>query len=102
MKRFLGSLLASIMQSLETGCRAYFVCSERDVRMLACSCGFPSPEAKDLQDKGPCESASTVSIPRRMMLPLRLTPPYGPIPLGMHPELIGLMLGAALRKRLHM
>jgi hypothetical protein len=99
MKTFLGSLLASLMQALETGCRAHFVFSERDARMCASGCGFPSPEKEDLQETRRFESASPVSIPRNMKLSRRLTPPYGPIPLGMHPELMSLTLGAALRKR---
>jgi hypothetical protein len=102
MKTFLGSLLASIMQAMETGFGAYFVLSERDARILASAYGFPSPEIEDAQDNRPCKNASTRSIPRRMKLPQQLTPPYCPIPLGMHPELIGLTLGADLRKRLHM
>jgi hypothetical protein len=102
MKTFLGSLLASIMQAIETGFRAYFIFSERDARDLASAYGFPSPEIEDSQDSRPYENASTVGIPRKMKLPQRLTPPYRPIPLGMHPELIGVTLGAALRRRHHM
>jgi hypothetical protein len=102
MKTFLGSLLASTMQAIETGFRAYFIFSERDARMLASTYGFPSAEAEDLQDSRPSEDANTVNIPRKMKPPQWLTPPYPPIPLGMHPELIGLTLGAALRKRFYM
>ena len=102
MKTSLGSLLASTMQAIGAGLRAFFTFSERDARILASAYGFPPPEMEDLQDSRPYENASTVSIPRKMKLPQRLTPPYGQIPLGMHPELIGLTLGEPLRKRLHM
>jgi hypothetical protein len=91
MKTFLGSLVASIMQALEMGCRAHFVLSERDAGLLTSACGSPSP----------AETASQMSIPGKRMLSRRLTPPYGPIPLGMHPELMSLTVGAALRKRRH-
>ena len=102
MKTSFGSLLASTMQAIGAGFRAFFTFSERDARILASAYGFPPPEMEDLQDSRPYENASTVSIPRKMKLPQRLTPPYGQIPLGMHPELIGLTLGEPLRKRLHM
>jgi hypothetical protein len=92
MKTYLGFLLASTMQAIGAGFRAYFTFSD----------GFPPPEIEDLQDSRPSENVSTVSIPPKMKFPQRLTPPYRPIPLGMHPELIDLTLGAALRKRLHM
>ena len=102
MKTFLGSLLVSAMQAIETGFRTYFIFSERDAQTLASAYGFPPPEIEDLQDKRPYEPGSTVSIPREMKLPQRLTPPYCRIPLGMHPELIGLTLGADLRERFQM
>jgi hypothetical protein len=102
MKTSLGSLLASSMQAIGAGIRAFFTFSERDARILASAYGFPPPEIEDLQDSRAYENASTVSIPRKMKLPQRLNPPYGPIPLGMHPELVDLTLGAALRKRLYM
>src|SRR5215469_6656966 len=81
MKTFLGSWLASTIQAIETGLRAYFILSERDAQTLASAYGFPSPQIEDLQDKRPHGSASTVSIPRKTKLPQRLTPPYRPIPL---------------------
>jgi hypothetical protein len=90
------------MQAIETGFRAYFMFSERDARILASAYGFPPPEIEDLQDSRPSENESTVSFPRKTKLPQRLTPPYRPIPLDVHPELSDLTLGAALRKRLHM
>jgi hypothetical protein len=102
MKTIFGSLLASTMKAIETGFRTYFIFSERDARILASAYGFPSPAIEDAQDTRPYEAASTVSIVGKMKLPQRLTPPYGPIPLGMHPELMGLTLGAVWRKRFHM
>jgi hypothetical protein len=90
------------MQAIGAGYRAFFTFSERDARILASAYGFPPPEIEDWQDSRPWENISTVSISREMKPPQRLTPPYRPIPLGMHPEIIGLTLGAALRKRLHM
>ena len=102
MKTSFGSLLASTMQAIETGFRAYFTFSERDARILASAYGFPHPEIEDLPDSRPPENESTVSIPSKMKLPQRLTPPYRPVPPGMDPELIDLTLGAVLRKRLHM
>jgi hypothetical protein len=102
MKTSLGSLLASTMQAIETGFRAYFTFSERDARILASAYGFPHPEIEDLQDSRLSENVSTVSIPPKMKLPQRLTRHYRPIPPGIDPELIDLTLGAALRKRLHM
>jgi len=50
MKTFLGSLLASTMQALWAGIRAYFMLSERDARILASAYGFPPPEIEELQD----------------------------------------------------
>ncbi|HXM01604.1 MAG TPA: hypothetical protein VN939_03325 [Chthoniobacterales bacterium] len=76
MKTFLGSLLASTMQAIETGFWAYFTFSERDARILASAYGSPHPEIEDLQDSRPSENESTVSIPSKMKLPQRLTPAY--------------------------
>jgi hypothetical protein len=90
------------MQAIAAGFRAFFTFTEKDARIMASAYGLHPPEIEDLQRSRPCKNANTVSIPRKMKLRQRLAPPYGPIPLGMHPELIGLTLGAALRKRLHM
>ena len=90
------------MQAIETGFRAYFTFSERDARILASAYGFPHPEIEDLQYSRASDNESTVSIPRKMKFPQRLTPAYRPIPPGVDPELIDLTLGAALRERLHM
>jgi hypothetical protein len=51
MKTYLGFLLASTMQAIGAGFRAYFTFSD----------GFPPPEIEDLQDSRPSENVSTVS-----------------------------------------
>jgi hypothetical protein len=55
MKTSLGSLLASTMQAIGAGFRAFFTFSERDARILASAYGFPPPEIEDLQDSRPYE-----------------------------------------------
>jgi hypothetical protein len=55
MKTSLGSLLASTMQAIGAGLRAFFTFSERDARILASAYGFPPPEIEDLQDSRPYE-----------------------------------------------
>ena len=100
MKRFLRSLLAGTMQAVRAVFRAVFTFNEWEARILASAYRLPPPEIQDWQDSRPYENASRVSTLRKMKLSQWLTSPYGPIPLGMHPELIRLTLGPASRKRL--
>jgi hypothetical protein len=79
---------------------AFFRFIEEDARILLSAYGFHAAEIERLQENRSEEKGRNGSPPRAARYPL-LAPPYGPIPLGLHPELVSITFGTASRRHLY-
>jgi hypothetical protein len=88
------------MTAIGEGLLAFFRFTEQDARILLSAYGFHAAEIEHLEKSGSDEKGKKAVAPRAKRYPL-LSPPYGPIPLGLHPEFVGIIFGNASRRHLH-
>ena len=96
----LASYLARVPRAMGEGLLAFFRFTEEDALVLLSAYGFHAAEIERLQKSGSDENGKN-RIPlsaKRYPLP---APSYGPIPLGLHFELVGIIFGTASRRHPH-
>jgi hypothetical protein len=98
--RVLGLFLGGAIRGIGEGFLAFFRFTEEDARILLSAYGFHAAEIERLQEERSDEKGRK-GIPQRAAHSPLLAPSYGPIPLGLHPELVGITFGTASRRHLY-
>jgi hypothetical protein len=98
--RVLGFFLGGAIRAAGEGFLAFFRFTEEDARILLSAYGFHAAEIERLQENRSDEKGKKGIHPRVAHYPM-LAPSYGPIPLGLHPEFVGIFFGTASRRHLY-